>query len=79
MGDQVYVISSIVLETVIAVKIKTIHQDMLSWLNIFEKRKVYSLGDIANEQKLRKFCDREKSDDVDITFWYHHNNNVFIF
>jgi hypothetical protein len=55
MGDQVYVISSIVLETVIAVKIKTIHQDMLSWLNIFENRKVYSLGDIANEQKLRKF------------------------
>jgi hypothetical protein len=55
MGDQVYVISSILLETVIAVKIKTIHQDMLSWLNIFENRKVYSLGDIANEQKLRKF------------------------
>jgi hypothetical protein len=55
MGDQVYVISSIVLETVIAVKIKTIHQDMISWLNIFENRKVYSLGDIANEQKLRKF------------------------
>jgi hypothetical protein len=45
MGDQVYVISSIVLETAF----------MLSWLNIFENRKVYSLGDIANEQKLRKF------------------------
>jgi hypothetical protein len=55
MGDQVYVISSIILETVIAVKIETIRQDMLSWLKIFENRKVYGLGDIIDVQKLQKF------------------------
>jgi hypothetical protein len=55
MGDQIYVISSIFLETVIAVKIETIRQEMLSWLHIFENRKFYGLGDIVDEKKLRKF------------------------
>jgi hypothetical protein len=55
MGDQIYVISGIILETIITVKVETIRQDMLSWLTIFENRKVYSLGDIVDEQKLRKF------------------------
>jgi hypothetical protein len=55
MGDQIYVISGIILETIIAVKVETIRQDMLSWLTIFENRKVYNLGDIVDEQKLRKF------------------------
>jgi hypothetical protein len=55
MGDQVYVISGIILETVIAVKIETLRQDVLSWARIFENRKFYSLGDIIDDQKLRKF------------------------
>jgi hypothetical protein len=55
MGDQVYVVGSIILHTVIAVKIETLHQDMLSWLNIFENRKFYNLGDIVDETKLRNF------------------------
>jgi hypothetical protein len=55
MGDQIYVISGIILETIITVKVETIRQDMLSWLTIFENRKVYNLGDIVDEQKLRKF------------------------
>jgi hypothetical protein len=55
MGDQIYVISGIILQTVIAVKVETIHQDIVSWLNIFENRKIYCLGDIVGEQKLRKF------------------------
>jgi hypothetical protein len=55
MGDQVYLISSIILETVIAVKIETIRQEMLSWMNIFEHRRFYDLGDIVDKPKLRKF------------------------
>jgi hypothetical protein len=55
MGDQIYVISGIILQTVIAVKVETIHQDILSWLNIFENRKIYCLGNIVDEQKLKKF------------------------
>jgi hypothetical protein len=55
MGDQIYVISSIFLETVIAIKIETIRQEMVSWLNIFENREFYGLGDIVDEKKLRKF------------------------
>jgi hypothetical protein len=55
MGNQIYIISSIILETVIAVKIKSIHQNLLLWLNIFENRQFYSLGDIIDEKKIRKF------------------------
>jgi hypothetical protein len=55
MADQIYVISSIVLETLIAVKIETIHQDTLSWLHIFENRRFYNIGNIFDEQKLKKF------------------------
>jgi hypothetical protein len=38
-----------------AVKIETIRQEMVSWLNIFENREFYGLGDIVDEKKLRKF------------------------
>jgi hypothetical protein len=55
IGDQVYLISSIILETVIAIKIETIRQDMLTWLTIFEHRRFYNLGDIVDKAKLRKF------------------------
>jgi hypothetical protein len=55
IADQIYIFSSIFLEAVIAVKIETIHQDTLSWLNIFENREFYGLGDIVDEKKLRKF------------------------
>jgi hypothetical protein len=55
IGDEIFLISNILLEIVVAAKMETVHQEMLTWLNIFEHRKFYSLDIIVDENKVKKF------------------------
>jgi hypothetical protein len=55
IGDEIFLISNILLEIITAAKMETVHQEMLTWLNIFEHRKFYSLDIIVDENKVKKF------------------------
>jgi hypothetical protein len=54
LGDQMFIISSILLEIIVTTKVETLRREMLTWSNIFQHRRFYGLGDITDKKKSKR-------------------------
>jgi hypothetical protein len=54
LGDQLFIVSSSILEILITAKVKALREEMLTWSNIFQHRQFYGLGDIIDTRKSKR-------------------------